>query len=75
MPQCPMVSPSIHETLNPEVCHCSPDIRRGVIEGLPFMRHASPESLTFFSKNLRSEGMPEVELPRFRGSSVKPLFF
>ena len=59
---------SIHETLNPEVCHCSPDIRRNVIESLPFMRHASANSLAFLAKNLRSEGMPE-------GREVSPLRF
>jgi|GEM_PF-2940169 CRP-like cAMP-binding protein len=63
-----MASPSMHETLNPEVCHCSPEIRRGVIEGLTFMRRASPQSLALLSKNLRSEGMPE-------GREVSPLRF
>ena len=68
MPQCPMASATIHETLNPEVCHCSPDIRRDVIGGLPFMKHASSESVSFLSRNLRSEGMPE-------GREVSPLRF
>jgi CRP/FNR family transcriptional regulator, nitrogen oxide reductase regulator len=66
MPQCLMASVTIHETLNPEVCHCSLDIRLGVIESLPFIRQASPESRGFLSKNLRSEGMPE-------GREVSPL--
>jgi len=65
MPQCPMAT-SIHQTLNPEVCHCSPEIRLGVIEGLPFLRHATADSRAFLAKNLRSEGMPE-------GREVSPL--
>jgi len=61
-----MASPSIHETLNPQVCHCSPAIRQGVIENLSFMKKALPESLTALSQGLRSEGLPE-------GREISPL--
>jgi CRP-like cAMP-binding protein len=61
-----MAEPSIHETLNPEVCHCSPDIRQSVIKNLSFMRNALPDSLAALTKGLRSEGMPE-------GREISPL--
>jgi CRP-like cAMP-binding protein len=61
-----MAEPSIHETLNPQVCHCSPQIRRGVIENLSFLRGALPESLEALSRGLRSDGMPE-------GREISPL--
>lgn len=57
---------SIHQSLNPEVCHCSPEIRRGVVEGLPFLGSLEPEALARLSRGLRSEGLPE-------GREISPL--
>jgi CRP-like cAMP-binding protein len=63
-----MASSTIHETLNPQVCHCSPEIRQGVIERLPFIRHAAPESRSALLKSLRSQGLTE-------GQEISPLRF
>jgi CRP-like cAMP-binding protein len=63
-----MSASAIHETLNPQVCHCSPEIRLGVIGRLPFLRYAATTSQMALSKNLRSQGMPE-------GQEISPLRF
>ncbi len=63
-----MPSSTIHETLNPQVCHCSAEIRQGVIERLPFLRHATMESQKGLARNLRSQGMAE-------GQEISPLRF
>lgn len=62
-----MAEATIHETLHPQVCQCSPDIRLNVIRNLPFLRQAAPESLAALTRNLRSEGMEEGrEISPFR---------
>jgi CRP-like cAMP-binding protein len=57
---------SVHTMLNPEVCTCSPDIRRAVIDRLPFLKNASEESRTLLRHGLRSEGLPD-------GREISPL--
>lgn len=63
-----MVEPRIHETLHPEVCQCSSDIRREIIEKLSFMKGANTGSRQALAKGLHSEGLPE-------GREISPLRF
>jgi len=52
--------------LNPDVCTCSPDLRRAVIDKLGFLKNASENSRELLRQGLRSEGLVE-------GREISPL--
>lgn len=57
---------SIHQVLNPKACHCSPEIRKGVIHKLPFLKNATPSTLDHLERHLHSRNLLE-------GTEISPL--
>lgn len=59
---------SIHQVLNPKACQCSPEIRKGVIHKLSFLKGASASTLDHLERNLHSRNLLE-------GTEISPLQF